>query len=391
MRGIRGTAVVARAVLLFAAVLATSARAQDVQLPRGEDAADWAPALDLAGLRIATTGAPAVTLTPAGTQWVVEVVDHVGRVRTAHVVAPRTPAEREEVALVAAGLVRPVRAGSAPPPPPFTLPTPPPPPPSRAASAEPLALAEEPEEAPTVPTVVVPKPREPAPSRLPSQRPDGRADLEEDLAILDAAVARARPRPSAPVRPRLVFAVLRPEPLRSREPFFIAPPLEVGLGISARPRTQAGFAVSFGMRPLRAGFASGGVCLGLVTPRNLRHGPQIRTMTQVEAVADAEVDLWGVSAGPMVGIAWHAYGQQLTLVDSVLTGLVGARGAARLLWGQSWRLVLDAQVRWDTVGTMLVGPAGLTARSSRWELRMGFRGVFGRRSDPIQGVATSSR
>lgn len=102
-------AAMAPAFLVLALLLPT-AHAGDAPalcLPANEVAAAWTTPAERAGLRVsASDAAPRVEVHAAGAGWELRAVGADGRVRTATIPAPRTLAEREDAALLAASLLR---------------------------------------------------------------------------------------------------------------------------------------------------------------------------------------------------------------------------------------------------------------------------------------------
>lgn len=85
-----------------------------VRLPAGERAEAWVDALALADLALGAPGAgPWVDFVAAPDHWVLRVADATGRRREVQVPPPRTPADREDLAWLAASLSAPVRVHEA--------------------------------------------------------------------------------------------------------------------------------------------------------------------------------------------------------------------------------------------------------------------------------------
>lgn len=150
------------ALLYAVSAGAAWAGAPRLLLPPGEDPAAWVEALMIAGLEPGPpeAGAPGVLVLRVGAGWQLEALDGAGGRRTLVVSPPRTDAERQDLAILARSLTRPVQlAAAAPPKPPAPRRAPPPAP-------TPVAPPPPPPIAPPPPPVVVPPPPESAPSGL---------------------------------------------------------------------------------------------------------------------------------------------------------------------------------------------------------------------------------
>ncbi len=188
-----------------------------VQLPAGEPVELWRAPLSLAGLSPGD-GRPGVEILAQGDRWLILAWDDAGVARAAEVARPSTPRAREDLAMLAASLLRQVSA------PPVTaqslpvasLPPPPPPPPrpepSRAPPAvvradpapvaEPAPAVPPPPEAPAAPAPAAPAPEAPAPpppppelAPAPAPAPPARPSLR--LSVGARALANIRPSQSA--------------------------------------------------------------------------------------------------------------------------------------------------------------------------------------------------
>ncbi|MBL8615328.1 MAG: hypothetical protein JNM72_06955 [Deltaproteobacteria bacterium] len=139
---------------LLALSPAAALGAPRVQLPPGEDPAQWEEALAVAGLEAGAprSGEPGVFVLKVNGGWQLEALDGQGGRRSLQLAAPTTAAEREALAVVARSLTRPVQpAPKATPPPPRPKPPPPAPPPPPPPPVEPVV-------------VVVPPPPPPPPA-----------------------------------------------------------------------------------------------------------------------------------------------------------------------------------------------------------------------------------
>lgn len=218
-----------------------------IRLPPGEVPADWAESLAMAGLvaSTASTG-PRVEVVAEGSNWRVRAYDGRGATRELVVAAPRSPGAREDVAFLAASLVRPLASAAA------AAATAP----AAAAAAPPgVALAAEarptsPLPPPTAATTTAPRPPAAPPPAAPSP----------ETATPAPAAATATPSPApptesaAPVPPAPDAAVATPtvviEPVV--DPAVVAPPAGwwVGLGATgaAAVRTDSAVAPAVGGR-----------------------------------------------------------------------------------------------------------------------------------------------
>lgn len=169
--------------LLALVLLGTAARAATpVQLPPGEPVEPWRAPLALAGLTPGS-GRPGVEILVSGDRWVIIAWDASGVARAAELSRPNSASAREDLAWLAASLLRggaaPKVAQPLPMPAPVPLPTTPAPPPPAPAAAppKPKALAEEPTtaEAPPPPPPPSPAPApavpEPSPALSPALTP----------------------------------------------------------------------------------------------------------------------------------------------------------------------------------------------------------------------------
>lgn len=78
-----------------------------VELPATEDQALWAPAFEFAGLPAGPSHAsPHIHVEDNGAHWVLRAYDGQGGMRSAEVRAPKSQSDREQVALMASGLMR---------------------------------------------------------------------------------------------------------------------------------------------------------------------------------------------------------------------------------------------------------------------------------------------
>ncbi len=147
-------------LLMMSVVAGVVSAATPVLLPTDEAAETWVNALTMAGLRIGPPGdGPWVIIANTPATWVLVVRGRDGTVRRSELAPPTTPQQREELAFVAASLVRaatPVVVQPAAP----VDPTPPKPKPKPKPDPAPVA----PEVTPDPEPVVV-LPPEPAPSQ----------------------------------------------------------------------------------------------------------------------------------------------------------------------------------------------------------------------------------
>ena len=145
-------------LILFAAARAFAAGLA-INLPAGELPGDWAECLAIAGLvASSSTSGPRVEVVDEGERWRLRAQDGRGSTREVVVTRPRTAAAREDVAFLAASLVRPmaqhagaaaalpaapapVTKSSAPPAPAARPPPDPPPPAAPSATVSPVPTA----------------------------------------------------------------------------------------------------------------------------------------------------------------------------------------------------------------------------------------------------------
>lgn len=196
--------------LLLALSLALAAAGVPVRLPANERAVDWIEALSIAGLSVGTPGeGPWVEIVAGTPQWTVRVRDRAGALHQASVPAPRTPQEREDVAMLAASLLQPVAVPAPVKPPPAPAPKPKPavtaPPP---APEPPPPPPPEPVPEPPPPPAPEPPPPPPSPTLAPRMGLAGEARpyaSPTGLAWIELALA-----PGGPVHPAIGASVTMP-------------------------------------------------------------------------------------------------------------------------------------------------------------------------------------
>ncbi|MFH1467195.1 MAG: hypothetical protein ABIO70_22615, partial [Pseudomonadota bacterium] len=98
--------------LLCWLLLPPPALAVPVSLPPGEDPTVWGAVLERAGLGLAAPEGAGVRLEVAGDGWSLWVRDTTGVERRVQVPVPTDEAAREDLAWLAASLLRPLRAPS---------------------------------------------------------------------------------------------------------------------------------------------------------------------------------------------------------------------------------------------------------------------------------------
>lgn len=286
-----------------------------VALPPGEDLTAWAEPLALADL---STGAPVtgprVTIEAAGTTWRLIVRDTSGALHVVEVVAPRTPADREATAHLAASLARPVLS--------LPLPSAPPPRPVRPAPS-PAPVAPEPV-APPVEASVAPAPSQPV------------------------VVAPASPGPAPESAPRSTT----PEPGEVPGQLPVSPPdpwsseawARVTAGLAWRDRGGAGSATVLGgwaLGPARLGAGIAGSGPHRVTGTDLG-------WTSLDGLGGAWFALPdGPVLGVLAGVSWRRYDDVLSVTRALAGAELGWRAtlSPRLDLVPMLRVDLDPGVR----------------------------------------------
>lgn len=327
--------------------------AASLALPAGERPADWAPALEVAGLTLGPGG----VVVEGGAMWRLRYASAAGE-RTATVSVPRNAEEREQVAIVAASLMRQgrERATRA-----SALPAAPPSVPPAAASAAPAPrraprapVASRAPEAP--PPVVAAASATPAPTEASASKAP--APAEAPFVALSAPEAPSRVAPAAPAEtgsPLVARASSVPGPA-------VAPPEAASLAKAAPPSVRVSAAVG-AVGVLRPGLGAnpGGAVAARVSRGAgwLEAGGQAFAATRFEAGSLALSTLalrGGARVEPSEG--WGCFaGAGVVAERWEVVDLAGARAAAgfgveaavgmdRALWGPV-ALELTLQGGWD--------------------------------------------
>jgi hypothetical protein len=332
--------------MLVALALVSLSWGANLALPAGERAADWAAALEASGLSVGAGGVEV----EGGPVWRLRYVSAAGE-RSATVPAPRTAEEREQVAIVAASLLRQRRDRSAPSAarvgPERSVPPPPPSPPSasvrRVARIAAAAVPVDPP-APEAPAVVDAVPVDPPAPEVP--------------AVVDAVPVD----PPAPEAPAVVVVVAPPASASLEPPRVASPP---DSAFAARPRaprlTVSAAAGAVGL--LRPGL---GANPGAALSARLSRGPGwLEANGELFAATQFEVGTLGLStlslrAGGRVepSAGWGCFaGAGVVAERWEIVDLAGVRAAAgfgvegevgmdRTLWGP---VALELALRggWD--------------------------------------------
>ena len=313
------------AVGLLLVLVGAPARAEVfLVLPAGQAPASWGTPASVAGLTVA--GGPraavgddaVIRVEPNGAGWILRATNEAGVVRTARVAAPTTPADREEVAHLAAALARdlarpmvdrPTPAGStarttvipppppsgsrrgAPPPPLVARATTPPPAPVRVDTVRVDTVRVDTVRASPIPAAAPPAPFPPPTAVEESPVGDVVASWT-DLTLVGAFDAR----PAPPVTP---------PPSRSPRRRMLSPPLAAWTGAALRPDVQPAFLQTLGWEPARIGGSALALTVGFGGPRELRLDTDIERHT-----ASWTLDLGlmrtftrVIRAGPIAGAA----------------------------------------------------------------------------------------
>lgn len=386
---------------------ATSRAADLIVLPPGEAPAAWQGTLQLVGLSLgARDRAPGgedrvirVERTDAG--WMLRAQNAAGTVRTARIAAPSTPSDREEVAFLAAALVRDLGVGSARPPPVIRLPPPP------VVDAR-IAVSEAPPVFATPATPASPagtaEPVDPdvasvayAPSDL------GPRSLPESAASSTATTSATW---TSPVRPGAVPPlrvdvpdVLDIEPDRSTElrrqrrgPGVVTPPLTASTTLSFRIGTNPAVTQSLGWEPAKLGDrASLGIALSYTAPHQLQLGLQ-RTLFAYGALGSVDYALGRFTrCAAFGGASWRMFRQQRTPIREGLTPVVGASAAIRALGAGRWTWWAVAGATLDLGVTRFVLEDGTQQDLVPVDLSVAMKVRFSGARDPSGPDPTSTR
>lgn len=326
----------------------------DVVLPPGESRTAWIVPLDLAGLALAAPGHPPhpgahvfVEVSPDG--WTLRAEGN-GAVRTARVARPTTPAEREEVAFLARGLLREIGSASARPPPAARPPPPPPPPPRRPPTRAPLPP-------PKAPGIEILPPLPPGPAPTPELPP-----------------VRAIPDPTPTPTAATTWA-----------------PVGLGVGTVWRSGLAPGVALFGEVQAANLGGSRTGwpviVALAYHPARRLLDLDLNRRLARAETrVALGTPAVFGARAELALGTSYAMYRQQGEPIANRLVPLAGAYLVAAAGPGP-WRVGLRAGATVDLLRIEIVTPEQ-TSAIGPWELSVGVVGLFGGRGDPFPGPST---
>ncbi len=353
-----------------------------VQLPEGEDPDAWAPAFDFAGLEPNSPWAePQIRVEVTAEGWILRASDGKGTVRTAKVDTPHTARDREQVALVAGGLIRALAAASAPPSTATTLPPPPPPP----ALPPPKAL--------------------PAPRVLPP--PKTRAISEPAPALAPERVSDPVSRPVANAAPERSTAQIRAEhPPSYRQDLDAADkkrrgdhrnrvtmaPLDFGGGISTRGGTAAAGIATLGTRVFRQGAWSVDINVSITTEHwiYIDGARPVFRSTDVDMIGKRRFGRF-LSLGALAGLSYRTFLQDGAFLDDATLPKVGGVCSLTLVGGRWWG------IRSVTKASMDLGWVDLRPATGRRGLlvplgvQSSIAFVFGNRVDPFLKSKTSRK
>lgn len=305
-------------LLLFAAVAGVP-----IDLPEGEDRADWGNALELAQLTWSESATLRVVAEDG--EWVIRLQTPDGSERTLRFARPSTEEEREAFAFLARGFAREldlVRDPSAL----AALPAPPPPPPRLPPG--PARPAPEPEEPVVRPEPSRPKPAPPAPPVRPDPVAPPEPQPPEDppapslptvaLPPVEVPAASEVPEPEAPgstpLSERWWYAPVQ------------HPPLSLFGGVLLRTN-MAGARVGLGVRGVRRGPWTLGAQLTWTPERSfyIDTSPDLRRTEEqldVALLGGGEIAR-GLRALTAFGISHRSYGQQGNPIDARQRPFVG--------------------------------------------------------------------
>jgi len=340
-----------------------------VQLPPGEDSAAWAPAFEFAGLETPAPGTePQIRIEVRADKWILRASDSRGTVRTAEVDVPNTDRDREEVALVAGGLIRAMAAADAPPQDLGTLPPPPPPPPP------------------------VPKTRTVAPAPAATAPPPARAD-EDGPILMPRPAAPPSESMNAPVADRPLQGGGAGSSRRSDRPNrVVMAPLALGAGGALRPQTRGGLMATVGTQITRKNNWSldANVSLQANTPLDLNGARALFTALEIEALGLYRINRF-LSVGPLAGVSFKTFQQDAVFVGDVTLPKVGGVGHLTVLGGRWWAVRFVAKPAFD-IGIVELQPASSQNRNlAVFGVQTGISFAIGNRVDPFLRKRTSRK
>jgi len=306
-----------------------------VELPPGEDPDVWAPAFEFAGLAPDTGEVrPHIHIEDNGAHWVLRAYDGQGATRSAEVRTPKTEAEREQVALVASGLMR----------------------------------------AMSVPVSAAPTP-EPDPPETNEDPFFDDFEIEPVVEAMEVTTAPVRKRGKKDGRKRTTMA-----------------PLDFGGGIATRPQTGAGGLVTIGTRLAWKDNWSAHLDLSIIT----RHEAYLNGARPEYSGFDTDFTAYYrlgkiYSFGPMVGLAYRNFQQDFIRLGEVAVPKVGGASSLRLVGGRWWafRLVTKASV--DLANIELLAANGRSGSLSRFGVQNSLVFTIGNKVDPFIEKKTSRR
>lgn len=296
--------------------------------PPGDDAAAWARAAALAGLRTVPSGAD-VTVVPGDDAWRLRVVVPGGATREVEVPRPRTQADREDLLMLALSLAAAIERGE--------------------LSSAPPALP-----APAVSTPAVASPRPPA-----GPRPAAPPEVEGSAAAPPAVsplVAPPAPTPSPPAAAVATEPVVVPPPAASETIAAPAPDAgpssawlspgqpgrvewRAGLSLGSPTVAQAlgGLDAGVGVRVATGLRLGGGV--GVETPSSLAPIGPVASTTRLRASLALALELVPPATARVgLGAASHIFMDDGAVVGAVWSPLAEARVGVNVRVGHRWRL-----------------------------------------------------
>lgn len=320
-----------------------------IQLPKGEEVADWSGALQLAGLSAQDEDAP-LRLERVEDAWRIVAVAADGQERRVVVDPPVTDADRESVAFLARGLLREVLRTQAAPQP-------------TSSGAE----RQLPADRPSGVAEDVPEPPVKGMTDEPASGAGGRVIRVEGLRM------QGTDAPDAPIAvPDTAVEVYVTDLPRWRQEgrkVLAAPPLWLRIGAATRPGVAGSTHIMAGTELLRRGRLRLDLELGGVLGRDLRLDlPRRLGHFDVEGSATVAV-LGRASIGGGLGTSYRMYRQQGVLVDQHLVPTAQLRMDVPLFSSRKIALVARVQGKVDLARTDLVLPDGQRAVLSPFELQ----------------------
>ncbi|MSQ01801.1 MAG: hypothetical protein EXR71_07900 [Myxococcales bacterium] len=327
-----------------------------IELPPREPLEEWAESLSLAGLVVGHRGAGAyVEVLDQGTVWLIRAHDGGGHTREVAVREPQRAAEREDVALLAASLMRTISSGGAP------VPRPPP------AGVPP----------PVVPPAVIPPAPKPAPVVI--VEPVVAPVIASPPPPVVAAPPAPPPSPASPVVFPPTFAPPEAPPIPTPPVWAIEGSLGVGISLRDDMVATPSLAGQLGWTdgPLRVLVRMGGSFPARLVAFESR--PDLATVGASAGVWWAPARAggldFGIEAGCTALLAGDGLGNLLSAAVALPTATVGLGWRVRL--GPQNTIEPQARVTWGSRTVNLRSDLDGDTVLSAWSVELGLVTSFG--------------